>query len=401
MKLSPNLQSFLNLGYFIDYNNPKEYFNINNIDYKKYKDFSRNELLEQGLKIFRDSISHNYKEGQKHIVPLSGGLDSRALLAGLLEHTDASNISTITFGMPGTWDFEIGQKVSKKLGIKNTSFDLNKYEYSNDELFDISRRSHQQTVLFHHWPVWMMDKISNGRMVWSGFLGETITGSHQPAVPADNIDIAKKNFLNANRYLRSISLPDQDIYKILNIEKYISPESISYEEQLDFNIRQLRFIAPHLLLEGYNFKVPFAYQPLVSFFLSIPADVRQDQLLYKDLLIQGFPKAFSYITKTTAGLPLNAPPLLVYLSKAVNKIESKFTGKSKSVNYLNFNEKIREKEDLKNIIRENISDFNNRKILSIDLEKIFIDHINKKGNYYDILLLITSLEIHLKTGKVL
>jgi len=401
MEISPNLQSFLNLGYFVQYDKGRDYFSLDGIDRGKYKSVSKPALLTEGARVFTNSVEHNYQPGQKHIVPLSGGLDSRAILAALLEHTEAANISTITFGIPGAWDFEIGQMVSKKLGIKNTPFDLNKYEYRTDELMDISKRNNQQTVLFHHWPVWMMDKISEGQVLWSGFFGDPVAGSHQPAVVTDNLDAAKQYFIKKNKYVVSVPLPKDDIAGILDSGNLVAPEKLSYEEQLDFRIRQGRYIAPHVLLEGYDFRLPFTYQPFVDFFLSLPHHERKDQKLYKEMLMDAFPKAFSYVTKTTAGLPLNAPDKLVYLSKAVNKVVSKFTGKSKGVNFLNFNDKIREKQDLRNVITEHINDFSKRNILDIDAVKLLNDHLSNKGNYYDILLVLTSLEIHLKTGKVL
>ena len=41
------------------------------------------------------------------MVPLSGGLDSRTILAALLEAGLKDRITTVTYGTPGTWDYDI------------------------------------------------------------------------------------------------------------------------------------------------------------------------------------------------------------------------------------------------------------------------------------------------------
>ena len=72
------------------------------------------------------------------------------------------------------------------------------------------------------------------------------------------------------------------------------------------------------------------------------------------------------------------------------------------VNYIDFNMGIRERNDLKSVIYENINDLKSRKIVEwINIEKIWKDHINNKNNHGEALLTLASLEIHLKAGKKL
>jgi len=190
-----NLKSFLKLGYFLDYINKDIAIDVSNIDKQKYQNASETELIELGSRLWRESIASNFKTNQKHLVPISGGLDSRAVLAGLLEHTEAKNIYTYTFGTPSTLDYDIGNYVAKKLGTNHTSFDLTKHMYKQEELEDISKRIQHQTVLFHHWPVWEVDKLFDTCTQWSGFMGDPIAGSHLLTNPSKNIEEAKKSLL--------------------------------------------------------------------------------------------------------------------------------------------------------------------------------------------------------------
>ena len=125
--MNKNLNSFLSLGYFLDYKNKAISIDLSNVDKEKYKNIHEAELIDIGSEIWRDSISSNFKKNQTHLVPLSGALDSRAILAGILEHTEANNIYTYTFGSPKALDYEIGNYVAKKLGTNHTSLDSTKY----------------------------------------------------------------------------------------------------------------------------------------------------------------------------------------------------------------------------------------------------------------------------------
>ena len=102
-----NLDSFLRFSYCIDHQNPNYNFDFIRIDKKIYSHVSEENLIEEGIRLFRQSIEYNFRQSKKHLVPISGGLDSRAILAGLLEFTSAENIFTYTFGTPSSFDMAL------------------------------------------------------------------------------------------------------------------------------------------------------------------------------------------------------------------------------------------------------------------------------------------------------
>ena len=103
-----NLDSFLYFGYSLEYKNDIYDVDFSNINKEKYAKADETELIRLGSKLLRESVSNLYYSNDKHLVPLSGGSDSRALIALLLEHTNVSSIKTYTFGTPKTFDYEIG-----------------------------------------------------------------------------------------------------------------------------------------------------------------------------------------------------------------------------------------------------------------------------------------------------
>ena len=81
--------------------------------------------ISEGVKIFKETIGNQLASsgrGAVHILPMSGGLDFRAVLGGLLEHIPSSQIVTVTYGIPGTWDFEIAKMISRKFGIQHVGY---------------------------------------------------------------------------------------------------------------------------------------------------------------------------------------------------------------------------------------------------------------------------------------
>lgn len=393
-----NLHSFLQLGYFLDYDNPNYKFDFSGINKEKYAEASLTELVNEGGRLWLEAISANFNSNDKHLVPISGGLDSRAILAGLLKHTEAKNIYTYTFGTPKTLDYEIGNYIAKKLGTKHTSYDLTKHIYSQEELEDISKRVDRQTILFHHPPVHKIMGDYAEFQLWNGFLGDSLSGDKILNEPSIDKQSAIQNFINKNKYTRSINLDD-----LLNIDHYLLDEikiNLTMDEIYDFKNRQLKFIAPHVLMNGFDYKLPFLEKSFFDFMLSAPNKYRFNQFLYKEILLKFFPKEFSYKTKTNFGLPLKATKQRVFVKRVQDKISRTIgLGAPVNINYLDFNKKIREKEDLRKIISNNILDLKQRNIVDwIDIERILTTHLSGKGNHADALIVLASLEIHLKTG---
>ena len=400
--MSPRLASFLCLGYFLDAEPAGPTIDLGRIDRARYPGAAEQDLVELGAGLFREAVAESFQSGMNHVVPLSGGLDSRAILAALIEHTEASNISTFTFGSPGSLDYDIGCMVARRLGTRHTSFDLTKSRFDQEELEDISRRVGRRTILFHHWPVHEADQRFEGGTVWSGFLGDPLSGSHRPRHPAADMQAAIRAYLDKNRYVRSTDLCLESTNFEQFLELPILPrDELSLEEQLDLRNRQVKFVAPLVLMDGYDFKTPFCVPKWAEFMLSIPDEFRAQQCLYKAILMAAFPTAFEYPTKTNHGLPLGASRAQVYARKIWRRLQGQDRRMAAQINYLCFDRALREREDLLTVIRRNILDLDSRQLLDRGLgARILNSHLARAGNHADALIALASLEIHLKTGLV-
>jgi len=126
-----------------------------------------------------------------------------------------------------------------------------------------------------------------------------------------------------------------------------------------------------------------------------------NEYLYKKILQTAYPDLFSLPVKNNLGLKLDAPEHKKYYKKVLLKIRrllpNAITRVNPNLNYLDFNKAIREREDYKNIIGNNISDLKQRNLIDwIDIDNIWNEHQNNRKDYAKALILLASLEIYLK-----
>jgi len=395
-----NLNSFLSMGYFMKYKN-QEYPNNNilpKINSEKIKS-TYPEIVEEGIQLYKDAINSKFDSKDKILVPISGGYDSRGILAALLEQTYANNVHTYTFGIPGTYDYEIGNQVATIAGTKHHSYNLYDYKYSLDELIDISKRIDHQTTLFHHPPIWDMDVRYKGFTIWSGVSIESWFGSHFKGQEFDNLVQEKKEFLRSNKYVKSLELMninDTDLIEDIEfIDGYNVPKSII----LDIVNRQMKKNIPHVLFKGFSYKVLFDDQPLINFAFQIPNELLIDRYIYHKILINGFPDWFDIPVKSNEGLPISSGKFRKFFKKLHNVVRFKLTGNNLNTNYLDFNHHIRNDPDFHNLIHNCIMDLKKRNIVEwIDINKIWRRHTEYGANHANALLNLASLEIHFKAG---
>lgn len=401
-----NLNSFLKFGYFLDYNNPNIKFDFSEIDKNKYVGVSEACLIDTANDLWFNTINRQFNQNEKHVVPLSGGLDSRAILATLLEFTSSDNIQTYTFGSPGSYDYEIGKMVAKQAGTKHYTFDLTKSKYKQDELIEVSKRVDHQTLLFLHPPLFQVDSLFSDYNVWSGSIIDVFFGRHKHNNVAGNLNGGIKNFFLENTFVRSTNLNnigEEEYSRFIDFDTSVE-KSLAYEHILDIFNRQLKFIAPHVLLKGFNYKTLLNTE-LIDFANSLENKYLDNQYLYKEMFLKRHPVLFSLPTKSNYGLPLGVNSIKKILKRSLNysgKLFGDFIPslKNRNLNYINFETAIRDRQDMRDIIYNNLMDLKNRDILYwVNIDKLWQNHINSKNNHADALMVLASLEIHLKAGK--
>lgn len=397
----PSLRSFLRLGFFLD-GEPAVKIDLSRVDLARYEGADDADLIREHERLLRQAVLRRFEPGRKHLLPLSGGLDSRAILAVLLEATDAGNLHTCTFGTPGTLDYDIGCELAARLGTEHQAMPLSAMRYDRDRLLDVSRRVRHQTVLFHHPPLEVWDELYSDHLVWSGFLGDKLAESPNAPLPDDQ---ARAAFLAYNTYVRSTDLTDGNdaaLHRILEHEEAQSP--LWLEDELNIRFRQQRFIAPHVLALGFDYATPLADSDLVDFMLSVPIEKRRGGALYRRFLVASFPELFQIRTKANEGLPLTAGRARVLAHRAGRKLVRSFSPlkrrfRDPMVNYLAFGDAFRERSDLRSLATDCIEGLCERGLLDADVIRGLLKrHLEGAADHSDALIVLASLELHLEAG---
>jgi len=320
------------------------------------------------------------------VVPLSGGLDSRLILAGLLNHISAKEIITYTFGPEKSLDFKIGNLIAKKIGTNHHAHAIKIEDYSLDNEIKWASILKKQISLFYHPPLDIVDEFKNDNL-WIGFMGDPLAGSHyQPNIntsdEAINFFLSKYGLLNAEK-ISKYAININTIKKSLKDSTDFS-QNISHFENLDFSIRQSQFIKPHIVYSE-NSTLPFIDQRWVNKMLTLPSDLRINENFYREFMVSSYNEIFSYPCKNNHGYSI------VSKNSIYQRVKNKFI-KNKLLysNYINFDQLLKENNSLSNFVKELVFEQN-----YIEPNILWQDFINNELKY-EFILNLASIQINTK-----
>tara|TARA_X000000950_G_C13884158_1_gene648173 strand:- start:568 stop:1650 length:1083 start_codon:yes stop_codon:yes gene_type:complete len=220
---------FLRFGYYPG--NISKIINPTNYDHKQ--PFDLKELID----LFKKEIADCCKDKRIRI-PLSGGFDSRFLLALCIDLFSKDKIELYTFGNKNTFDFQIPITISKKLKLDHIISDQSTYDYNLDEHIKEALEYNKLTHFFH-----------NGRGNYK-FDGITLSGLAG--------DILFGSALNEND-----STMSEEIYNYLQ-SKNISKFELNINDYLHF-FKKVQKIGTFSNKESlvFSHRVPNYYTPLI------------------------------------------------------------------------------------------------------------------------------------------
>lgn len=409
MALSPllRIESYLKLGYFIDYRGDDCPIDFGRVDRERLARMGEPELLAGALAALRSTFAAQFQPGREHVVPLSGGLDSRLIVAALRELTEARNIHTLTFGVPGSYDYDIGCHVAKHAGTRHTALAQDGFSHDWDELNDRSRRMSAQVSVFFSPPIWQMARLFGGAVFWSGYVGDAIAGSYVYPQPSQTVREAKLRYLKRRTIIRSQPLhrvPDEDLVEHVTGGEP-DPGRLTFDEQVLFAEGVRKFTTPIVLMKGFEYRTPFINSPWMDYMMSLPRSARLDEALLLQLSASAYPDLFSLPTKMYYGVGPVLRRERVLATRVVNRVRK--LGKRRlpflgypPVLYNDFDERFRDSPDLMSIARECLDALKRRGVVDwLNLEELWQRHQARRINIGDALAILTSLEINLRTQE--
>lgn len=365
-------------------------------------------------KIFDDLVARY--PNKKHIVPLSGGWDSRAILGALLERINKGMIETVTFGVPGQLDYDIGIKVAKWAGVKYNALNLKDIEFTWSMILDSVKESPWTYVPDGFFNGYSRIKFSDEQtIIWSGFLGDPLAGSHLINGCINSIvsDFTKKQKKISNYSLVHFEKNSCDFLSLTtNNYKY------AHDDWLDLAIRQSYCIAPIVLpiqcfnkLDKYISRekngacviAPFAEETNLKYWLTAPRELRLNQKLYRDMLNYKYKSLFELPSKYSLGLPNKSKFGYNYkrykygiLRRLQRKAPWLGIRTIAHLNYLDYDTLFRERDDYKETLKIAFDYLKENNITPwLNLDQLLSDHMKKKKDYGDIFCVLIGLAANL------
>jgi len=358
------------------------------------------ELIDQGIQALKASFKD--LDAPIHVVPLSGGLDSRAILCALVEAGLRRRTVAITLGEPGIHDFEIPKAVADQLSVDHTLLDLRGLPPSSEDLVSIARSGGMWVPIFATYFNRLVSKeFGSDAMYWSGFMGGELAGHHVAETPSPTWNTALARFAESRRFRRMRSVPlNSELYdpiRGLPQSPLLGDRSVEFDDQLDFALRQGCYIQRVLTNSELKWRFPFLESEWVSFIMRAPRELRIDMLLYRKILESSFPRAFSIATKGELQNALGARALRRMMRPLRFRGRFEVSSGSAFVNYVDMNREMREDTGYAAIVHDQIHDLESRDLLPwINIGGIWDAHRSGRANHEDVLQVLTSLEITLK-----
>ncbi len=202
--------------------------------------------------------------GERVGVTLSGGLDSRAILAAL--PSDQDPVPVFTFGIPGSRDVELAAQAAAVRGAHHYVGYLNSDNWLEPRFAGVWWTDGQLDMLHMHG----IEHVPFMRTLFdislNGFLGDAIVGGS---------------------YLK---------------------RSESLGERYENRGRRLIRMGPLLLESVMKVRFPFMDADLVEFALRIPLYLRRRSYIYNCALLHRFPEFFQAIPWQRTGVPITSSP---------------------------------------------------------------------------------------------
>jgi asparagine synthase (glutamine-hydrolysing) len=255
------------------------------------------DLLDRAIKT---RAFGNYRIG----VALSGGFDSRAILAAI--HKDKP--ITYTFGIEESQDVRIARFVSKMADVRHTHYKVRVDDWLVKRFSGIWKTDGMLNMYHMHYSH-LMDEIPKIMDVnLSGFLGDAVIGGtylERKGKPFLNTritnDIAREYY---GEYFEFCD-PNDNFFDIDKIDPYLfynrGRRMIGLgAEEADKTIHQ---------------RLPFMDTKLLDFSYSLPDEFRLNSRVYHRALLLKYPRFYSQIPHATSGVPIDINPSMFYTSK--------------------------------------------------------------------------------------
>lgn len=351
-----SIDCFLNLGFLLAENTWFENislikpatvveFDINTLKLAEHHYWKWSEIQQQKIsfedavektgQLLINAVKRQYCSSDKIGISLSGGLDSRALIAAVNHIDPAYSGYAYTFGVNGCLDVNIAKQVIAKTNWRHEVFEFNKDNWFAPRLERVWYTDGMLNLMHMHGSEFLHEINKHMSINLNGYAGDVILGggflNKLPANTRINKDVAKLFF---KEHFDLIDI-ESDFYDIPHAEPAIYMS----------RVRRFTNMGTVNMLSMLDQRKPFCDKKLIEFIFSIDDGYRIGNRLYSAALLHTIPNLFKDIPWQKTGKTIDKNlNIFNKISRKAHSIVVKF-GFSKDLdNYTNYQEWIRSPE---------------------------------------------------------
>jgi asparagine synthase (glutamine-hydrolysing) len=262
---------------------------------------------------------------------LSGGLDSRIILAFLAEQGLPHSFSAFTWGIPGCDDAQYARALAAQAGIPYRFFELRPDWLLGGAEEAVRITDGLGNIVNMHALATADQEAQHAQIIYKGFLGDAMLGfgirhfhwarydaatwaeAHLQALRDRGVitfDTAERRDLFTDAFQAALPVATRLGDGVMESYAAVMSESASPDMSDQRIVYDFRQRVPRMTLNGVEalrghtlVRMPFADNDLVEFSLTIPPGLRYERRLIKNAFIRDFP-AYAQIPTTETGLPL-------------------------------------------------------------------------------------------------
>jgi asparagine synthase (glutamine-hydrolysing) len=294
---------------------------------RQYMLRSEEELMTLLLQRMEQAVQRQVQrdDGLSLGLMLSGGVDSRVLLAYLSRHAAGRPLNTFTWGIPGCNDAAYARQAARTLGAPNTFYELRPDWLLHEAEEAVRITDGLGNVVNLHALATLEPEAAAAQVIFKGFLGDAMMGfAQRPQHWADYDDATRlQAHLQVHRDQGVITFEPHDHSKLFSdvfqravgdavLAEYkagmdASGSTLLADQRIYFDYTQR---VPRMTINGVEVvrsravvRLPFCDNDLVDLMLSVPPGYRYQRSLARNAFIRAFPK-LAQIPITDTGLPL-------------------------------------------------------------------------------------------------
>ena len=233
----------------------------------------------------------------RFLIPLSGGRDSRYLLGLALKHYNPNQISAFTMGQAGTYDFEIGCRLARRLGLKLHSLQFRPRTHFENV---VEPATYYKNGLINHavqTPGPFFESVlgaDTGVLILSGYIGDLVLASSHTKPMEENEAVGripKPNHFGVAELEQHLSSEDRERYRegLRRLARIAIGDRGDRQTENWYYLVHCPFFTNVCMFSdsnSYQFVLPFVENKLLEYVTRVPARVRSHPDFYENILRQ-------------------------------------------------------------------------------------------------------------------